>query len=190
MFNTVKFKLLIYYLSNNEFESAVKVVVDIESKWDELCEFIPKRRQLAYHYNIIVAYWLADNIKAAVYWLSKILSFENNKEGQRFVNLSRIIQLPLYYDYKDGNLDNRIESARKTLDSRGELNDYRKIIISYFRKLIRCVGKQEKKQCIFDLQVELTQIESEQNIKSGDLDCVLLWCKSKVGNPKIAKELL
>ncbi len=189
IFNTIQFKSLLYYLNNDDFKSAVEIAQKIEAKWDELCTFIPKRRQLAYHYNIIVAYWFAGNIKAALYWLSKILNFENSPEGQRFINLSRIIQLPLYYDCKDENLDNRIESARKTLNSRGVLNEYRKIIISYFRRLIRCVGKQEEKQCIIDMHFALAQIESEQNIKSGDLDCILLWCKSKVKDIKIAKEL-
>jgi len=188
MFNTIQFKLLIYHLNNYNFESAKETSKNIESKWNELCTFIPKRRQLAYHYNIMVAYWFGGD-PTTMYWLSKILTFENNKEGQRYVNLSRIVQLPICYDYDYENLENRIESARKVLKSRSELNEYRKTIISYFRRLVRCVSNQDKKECIFDMQTKLNKIQSEQNINSGDLGCILLWCKLKLGE-KIVKNQL
>ncbi len=184
IFNTVQFKLLTHYINTDRFELALDTVKNIESKWDELDKIIPRRRKLAYHYNILIAYWFSGNLNEAIYRLSEVFNFENRPTGQRYVNSSRIIQLPLFYEYKDENLDNRIESARKTLHNKGELNEYRKIIISHFRKIIRCVSKREAKQCIRDMQDKLIRIQEEQNILASDLGCVLLWCERKMSEEK------
>gem|GEM_PF-648203 len=185
LFNTVHFKLLGYYLSKFQFNSAVKVVKDVERRWEDLCEIIPKRRQLAYCYNIMIAYWFGGNIETARYWLSKILNFENINQGQRYIILSRIIQLPIYYDTESDNLENRIESTRKVLAKKNELTPYRQIILSGFRRLVGCVTKQDKKDCFMDIQDKLTQIKDEQSIKAIDLDSILLWTKLKTEKGKI-----
>ncbi len=180
IFNTIHFKMLIYYLNKKQFEDAIEVAESVENNWDELCAMIPKRRQLAYCSNIMVAYWLGGELKPAFYWLSKILNFENVPRGQRFVHNARIIQLPIYYDYEDVNLDNRIESTRKVLTKKGELNEYRQIILAGFRKLIRCADKQEKEACIANLQHKLTEIKQAKNLNKADLECVLFWCGRNV----------
>ncbi len=187
MFNTIQFKLLGYYLNNSEFELALDRVKNIESKWNELSKVISRGRKLAYHYNILIAYWFSGNLNKAIYRLSKVFNYENSLSGQRYVNSSRIIQLPLFYEYKDENLDNRIESARKTLHNNGELNEYRKIIISQFRKIIRCISKSEVKKCICDMQNKLIRIQKEQNIIASDLGCILLWCERKVKEERTIK---
>jgi len=184
MFNTVQFKKLIYHIQKHDFELAGKLSDEIDSKWDKICTITHKTRQLAYCYNIVLAYWWGGRLKDAVYWLSKILSFENHQEGQRYVNLGRTIQLPLFYDFQDENLDNRIESTRKVLRSRGELNDYRKVIISSFRQLIRCLLKEERKSCIIDMHDKLLKIQNEQNINAPDLEVIIFWCNLQVNNLK------
>ena len=183
-FNTTRFKMLVYYLMKSDFICAIDVVREIENKWDELYLIVSKGKLLAYHYNIIVAYWFGKNIDEAIYWLSKIFTFENSPEGQHFVNLCRIIQLPIYYDCEDENIENRIESARKVLAGRKELSTHRQIIISGFRKLVRCINKQEKKDCINDIQQKLISIKAEESIHEGDLECLLLWCKLKIDTNK------
>lgn len=181
IFNTIHFKMLIYYLNNHQIKSAIEVAENIERRWGDLCLIIEKRRKLAYCHNITVAYWFGDKIEPAIYWLSKILNFENVEQGQRFVNNARIIQLPIYYDYEDINLDNRIESTRKVLTKKGELNEYRQLILAGFRKLIRCADKHEKHSSITELHHKLIQIKKEHNINAADLECLLLWCERKTG---------
>jgi len=182
LFNTIHFKMLIYHLNNHQIEEAVSVSENVESRWDELCTVIEKRRQLAYCYNITVAYWFGEKVESTVYWLSKTLNFETTQQGQRFVNAARIIQLPIYYDYEDDNLENRIDSTRKVLAKKKVLNDYRQIILSGFRKLVRCIDRQEREACITDMRLVLIQIKDEHNIKAMDLECLLLWSKLKVGD--------
>ena len=180
MFNTIYFNTLLYFLNNHDIKSAMKVAENVELRWEELSAVIEKRRQLAYCSNIMVAYWFGGNMDAAIYWLSRILNAENVLQGQRFINNARIIQLPMYYDYEDDNLDNRIESTRKVLTKKGELNEHRQIILAGFRKLIRCADKQEKKTCIANLQNKLNEIKQAENLNSADLECVLFWCERNV----------
>jgi len=180
MLNTIYFNTLLYYLNNYEIESAIKIAENIELRWEELSAVIEKRRQLAFCSNMMVAYWFGGSMDTAIHWLSKILNAENVLQGQRFINNARIIQLPMYYDYEDNNLDNRIESTRKVLTKKGELGEYRQIILTGFRKLIRCANKQEKKTCIANLQHKLTEIKQTQNLNTADLECVLFWCERKL----------
>lgn len=181
LFNTICFKMLNYYLIKHQFEEAISVSKNVQNRWDDLCATVKKRRQLAYCYNIMVAYWFGNEMESAVYWLSKILNFETAQQGQRFVNAARIIQLPIYYDYQDDNLENRIGSTRKVLAKKDELNDYRQIILSGFRKLVRCIDKKEKTACISNMQLTLMQAKNEHNIRAMDLECLLLWSKLQVG---------
>jgi len=187
LFNTIHFKMLIYYLDQRQFEEAIRVSEDVYNRWDDLCAAVQKRRQLAYCYNIMVAYWFGNKMEDAIYWLSKILNFEVVRQGQRFVNAARIIQLPIYYDYQDDNLENRIGSTRKVLAKKGELNEYRQIILSGFRKLVRCIDRREKRDCISDMQFALVQAKNEHNIKAMDLECLLLWSKLKVGEQTLER---
>lgn len=180
MFNTIHFKTLVYYLNNYEIKSAVEIAESIQSRWKELIRFIPKGRELAYCSNMMVAYWFDGKMDTAIHWLSKILNAESVLQGQHFINNARIIQLPMYYDYEDDNLDNRIESTRKVLTKKGELSEHRQIILTGFRKLIRCADKQEKKTCIANLQQKLIEIKQAQNLNTADLDCVLFWCEKNV----------
>lgn len=181
LFNTIYFKVLNYYLMKRQFKEAISVSEHIYKRWDELCTAVEKRRQLAYCSNFMVVYWFSNKIESAVYWLSKILNFETTQQGQRIINAARIIQLPIYYDYEDDNLENRIDSTRKVLAKKKILSDYRQIILSCFRKLVRCVNQKEKNACISDMQLALLQMKNEHNIKATDLECLLFWSKLKVG---------
>lgn len=184
LFNSVQFRMLTYYLNRHQFEKAIETAKDIEREWDSLCTVIPKRRQLAYCYNIVLAYWFGGEIKTALYWLSKVLNFENIRQGQRFVYEARIVQLAIYYDCEDDNLENKIESTRKVLHKKDELNEYRQIILSGFRGLIRCIDNKEKSVCISGMHEKLLQIK-DNFLKASDLECILLWSKLKTGERKI-----
>lgn len=188
MFNTIHFKLLIYHLDKRDFEAAIKVAKNIERKWTDLCLILEKRRELAFYYNIVVTYWFGNKIETAVYWLSKILNFENAVQGQRFIHAARIIQLPIYYDCEDINLDNRIESTRKVLTKKEVFHEYRHIILAGFRKLICCADKHEKHTQITTLYQQLYKIKKGQNIKAMDLECLLLWCERKIGKAEKREE--
>ncbi len=187
-FNTVYYKLLVYYLNTWNFEAAIETSKQIHEKWDELCHIVPNIRQMAYCYNMLVANWFGDNLQMAIYWLNVLLNTENTNKLQRYPNIARTIQLPLYYDNEDKHLENRIESARKVLSQKDAMNAYRRVIFSAFRKLIRCRDKQEKEDCIRQMQQNLLKIKEEQTISMEDLECVLLWSKLKLGEPTLPNE--
>lgn len=184
LFNSVQFRMLTYHLDKYQFEMAIEAAKDIEQQWDSLCTVIPKRRQLAYCYNIVLAYWFGGEIKTALYWLSKVLNFENIRQGQRFVCEARIVQLAIFYDCEDDNLENKIESTRKVLHKKDELNEYRQIILSGFRSLVRCIDNKEKIDCISDIHEKLFQIKDNYP-KVSDLESILLWAKSKMEKEKL-----
>jgi len=185
-FNTTRFQSLNCWLSILEFDKAIVIADEIEIRWDELCKVIPKRRELAFCYNIAVAYWLGEKIDNAVLWLSRILNHEKIKEGERFIYDARIIQLPIYYDYEDENLFNRIESTRRVLADRNRLFEFEKLVITHFRKLIRCPTQKESSKVLSDFYSKLLLYKKQNSSKYiPTFEAIKLWCERKGGVSKL-----
>ncbi len=179
LLNTMSFLGLKYYLNTYQFAEAAKLADDIDRHWEALLKVTPKRRQLAYCYNVSVAYWLAGNIEKAVTWLSRILNFEDVKEGQRIVLFARILQLPIYYDFEDENLDNRVESTRRVLAKRKQLGDFEGLVIKFFRKLVRTFEKDKKKVLFQKFYTQLTEFQANNTPAPHGLEELLVWCERK-----------
>ena len=177
LFNIMSFLGLKYYLNMYQFEEAAELSNDIDQHWEALLKVTTKRRQLAYCYNMSIAYWFSGNIQKAITWLSRILNFEDVKEGQRIVLFARILQLPMYYDFGDENLDNRVESTRRVLAKRNRMGDFEGIVIRFFRKLVRIFEK-DKKQALFQkFYADLTEFNAQNTPAPHGMDELLHWCK-------------
>jgi len=180
LLNTMSFLGLRYYLNTYQFEEAATLADDIDRHWEALLSVTRKRRQLAYCYNITIVYWLSGNIEKAITWLSRILNFEDVKEGQRIILFARILQLPIYYDLGDENLDNRVESTRRVLAKRKQLGAFEGLVIKFFRKLVRAFEK-DKKQALFQrFYAELTIFEANSGSAPHGLEEMILWCKKYI----------
>lgn len=180
LFNIMSFLGLRYYLNTFQFEEAVVLADDIDQHWEALLGVTRKRRQLAYCYNITVAYWLSGNVEKAITWLSRILNFEDVRQGQRIVLFARILQLPIYYDFGDENLDNRVESTRRVLAKRKQLGDFEGLVVKFFRKLVRAYEK-DKKQALFQrFHTELTTFEANSESAPHGLEEMIIWCKKYI----------
>jgi len=112
-----------------------------------------------------------------VTWLSRILNFEDVKEGQRIVLFARILQLPIYYDFNDENLDNRIESTRRVLAKRDKMGDFEGMVIRFFRKLIRLIEKDKKKILFQQFHDELTEFKAQNSPTPSGLEEILIWSR-------------
>jgi len=175
LLNTMSFLGLKYYLNTYQFDEAAKLADDIDLHWEALLKVTTKRRQLAYCYNVAIAYWLSDHIEKAITWLSRILNFEDVKEGQRIILFARVLQLPIYYDFGDENLDNRLESTRRVLAKRNQLGDFESMVIKFFRKLIRAFER-DKKQALFQqFHSDLTEFKTHNKPTPHGLDELLVW---------------
>lgn len=183
-FNSTRFQALNCWLNILNITAAIDVADEIELRWDELCEIIPKRRQLAFCYNIVVAYWFGGMLDKAIYWLSLMFNHEKSREGERFVYDARLIQFPIYYDMDDINLSNRIDSTRRILADQKRLSEFEQIVITYFRKLVRCI---DTKEAIITIKSFLAELETYKKNNSSVIlpTCLIpleLWCKSKERN--------
>jgi len=176
LLNTMSFLGLKYYLNTYQFAEAAELADDIDKHWEALLKVTRKRRQLAYCYNMSIVYWLSGNVEKAVTWLSRILNFEDVKEGQRIVLFARILQLPIYYDFEDENLDNRVESTRRVLAKRKQLGDFESMVIKFFRKLIRTYEKDKKKTLFQQFNAQLNEYQDNNTPAPHGLEELLVWC--------------
>ncbi len=180
LLNTMSFLGLRYYLNTLQFEEAAELADDVDMHWEALVKVTPKRRQLAYCYNMSVAYWLSGNLEKAVTWLSRILNFEDVKTGQRIVLFARLIQLPIYYDFGDENLDNRLESTRRVLAKRKQLGDFESMVIRFFRKLIRTVERDKKKALFQKFHTDLKEFNRDSTPNPHGWGELILWCEKHI----------
>jgi len=123
-----------------------------------------------------IVYWLSGNVEKAVTWLSRILNFEDVKEGQRIVLFARILQLPIYYDFEDENLDNRVESTRRVLAKRKQLGDFESMVIKFFRKLVRTYEKDKKQTLFQQFNAQLNEYQDNNTPAPHGLEELLVWC--------------
>jgi len=88
--------------------------------------------------------------------------------------------LPLYYDYDDKHLSNRIDSARRVLAERGLLFEFEEIVIAYFRKLIRAINSKEKLEIISNFHDGLMEFrEKYPRRTTGVWECMKVWCEKQ-----------
>ncbi len=180
LLNTMSFLGLKYYLNTYKFDEAAQLADDIDRHWEALLKVTRKRRQLAYCYNISVAYWLSGSVEKAVTWLSRILNFEDVQEGHRIILFARILQLPIYYDFGDENLDNRIESTRRVLAKHKQLGGFEALVIKFFRKLVRTYEKDKKKVLFQKFHARLTTFKAENTPAPHGLDELLVWSEQHI----------
>lgn len=179
--NTVLFKSLMYWMSQLKLDEASKVADEVAQCHKELFPVVYKRRRAAYCYNLMITYWLTGQLDKAVHWLNQLfINYEQSKEAKTFVYQARILQLPLYRDYADKHLSNRIESARRVLAERGRLFEFEEVVIACFRKLIRCVNSKEELKVISNFHDNLMEFrEKYPNRVTSVWECMKVWCEIK-----------
>ncbi len=173
-----------YNLNNQmnagEFDKAAGTAEEIEQCWNTFCQSIPQKQQLAYCYDMLMLYWQVDKSDKAVVWLCRILNCENIKGGEHYVHDARVLQLPIFYDYHNRQLEHRIESTRRVLANQNRLSEFERMVISCFRKLVRCTHSKEGLAVIGDLYRK--QLEYQQKHPSQiqpTWAAIKLWCERK-----------
>jgi len=179
--NIVLFQTLVFWLEQFEVDKAVKVAEEIEAQYDVLLPTLQTGKAAAYCYYLALVYWLDKQFGKAVYRLNQLINnYETSEEGKSFVYLGRIMQLAIYYDYRDNNLENRLNSARRVMVNQGLLFEFEEIVFAHFRRLIRCANKTEKLKVVGSFYDSLIAFRREfpqrANFAHG---CMKIWCEKQ-----------
>ena len=182
-FNTIHFIALRFYINTLNLKEAIKIIDKIKTRWEDLNNVINQKRIVAYCYNILIVYWFVGDLNNAVIWLEKLKLLSSTKEGKDLINTAKILQLPIYYDLKDSNFDNKLESTRKTFPTKNK--NFKSRIRHYFSLLYKSVSNKERKKIIQEMYDELSSIKnSSQEIQILGLEELLMWCQAKIENRK------
>jgi len=179
--NIVLLQTLVFWLEQFEVNKAVKVAEEIEVQYDVLLPTLQAGEAAAYCYYLALVYWLDKQFGKAVYRLNQLINnYETSEEAKSFVYLGRVMQLAIYYDCHDKKLENRIDSARRVMSNHGLLFEFEEIVFAHFRKLIRCVNKQEKLKVVGSFYDRLIEFRKEfpqrVNFAHG---CMKVWCEKQ-----------
>lgn len=170
-----------YYLNTGQFEQAERLAEDMYSRWKQVKKEVRIFLQMWYCYNFIITYWILGNYDKALFWIAIILDYKFTPEGKNYLMGARLLELMIYYDYRSGELDSRLDSIRHVLSKHWEPGNYEKTIFTFFNQLIR-KPKSEHLSIFQDFYDTLKPYAEKRLTTSNELS---YWCCSKIEGKSI-----
>lgn len=172
---------LIGYLNTNEFDAAEQLVEEIEARWEDLLPKLATGKWLTLSFNVMVYYWINDDLKSGLRWLESITLSRGVDRRKDVVNGTRLFQLIFYYEYflqgirPERDLENKIDSTRQVV----ERDEYANLILRSASALCKTKNRRDSLPVIEQLQIELESLENPSKEYFGRAE-ILLWCQAKL----------
>lgn len=179
-FEIICFINIRYALLAGEFNILMNLAKEIEAKWEALSEILEDGKQLYYCYNIMIAFWITNQLQEANYWLARILNFGKAEQGMGQIHAARIFRLMIYYDLGFKDLDKYIESTVKTFRKYDIWHPYHQSMSKYFLKLYKAINHKEEQQIIQELYQNLQTLQRQQKPNPLSMGEAMLWCEHKI----------
>ncbi len=157
-----------------------------EAIMQRLAEFegkMHKEHELSFFYQFAYIYFGAKQYNKALYWINKVLNDNENTLRQDIYSYARLFNLAIHFEL--GNFDlleYTIKSTSRYLQKRERDFPMEKMIIDYFKKLIRNQSESERKKqfTAFHNELKILKQEAENEIvfKYFDFEA---WAQGKLG---------
>jgi len=180
LFQNIYYQKLTFYLNIHNFEEAAKLVPAIEIGLTTYKDKINRARELVFYYNVTVLFFLYQKYEKAIHWLFKIQDIKRTNEVRGDVQrFSRILQLAIYYKLGSFEvLEHMFRSIYRKKKLVNALHDFEKIILTYFKKLIKVSSRSQEEQLLFfALKAKLLKLPEQQKMILG-FEEFLLWIES------------
>ncbi len=181
VFARIGYWKLIYCLNTDDYEMAASLVAEVEERWNEIAGKLATGKLVTFYYNLMMYYWIVDELKKCQYWLEQLTLFRKIDRRADVVRGARLFQLIFYYEYQqqqlspERDLQKIIDSTRKVLGS----DDYTKAVVKHSSALCKAKNKSETMAIIKSLNDTLSSFDASK-AKYFCLDEIKLWCLSKI----------
>jgi len=193
VFSRINYYRLRYYLETLQFDKALEIAKLLESRWQELSEYLNEGRYLTFCFNLMMLNWIVGDVQETQNWLICISNYNKAKRRKDDIVLAtRLFELIVCYELQEQgeeiDFDKKIDTVRKTLKNNSQFQTFHQTVLQHCRNLNRAKTKTEKIQIIASLEKNLQKIKME-NPKLLCLEEIILWCQSKLQGLEI-RELL
>ncbi|MCG3166655.1 MAG: hypothetical protein POELPBGB_02435 [Bacteroidia bacterium] len=177
---------LLYYMNTGKFEEAVKAIPDIEKGMKLYAAKLNKGSEIAIYYNITVLFFVLEEWKQAMHWVTKIIDdkSDSRKDLQHF---ARILQLIYYYETGKGDaMEYYTRAAYRYLEKEQNLMSFEKLMISFLKKLPFALSEKELLKSFTALKEEIERLKNTPGEKTrAGMEEMTIWLTSKIGKRKI-----
>jgi hypothetical protein len=189
-FQNVYYIELLYLLNTNGYEKLEPLVKHIEEGMVRYKTKINKARELMFYYNLAIGYFISENWKASLHWISKIINTERTEHRGDVQAFARLLRLILFYELnKHDLLEYELLNVERYLRKQKSWFDYEATLTKFLEKLLDAPEKEKKKQFeLYAARLEKFAAEKTKSTLPG-LAELQLWANHHV-NEKPIRQLL
>ena len=159
-------------------------------RWvEENEEEIAVAKRLAAFFNISGGYFVLGENRKANRWVNKILNTPGQKERKDLREFARSFQLVIHYELKNYELlEYLVRSTQRTYYRKGPANEFEKLLLDFFRQVIKEPNFVSPKESFENLRRNLKAVLALHPgfIPFGYTE-LSLWMKSKIEEVPISQ---
>lgn len=139
-------------------------------------------RELDVYFNLAVGLFRKGDYSRALDWLNKVTAHERAEERLQVQRYARQLELLVHYELKNNELlDYKITNNQRYLTKRGILDEFDRVLISGFRKLIKAAAKSELRKALLEMKENMQALPKDSLKKINDEQFeYLAWVEKKL----------
>ncbi len=146
----------------NDFDRGVQAAEEIMKQLSDFQGKLHKEQELMFFYQFAYIYFGAGHYNKALSWINKVLNDNENNLRQDLYSYARLFNLAIHFELGNYDLlEYTIKSTSRYLQKRERDFPMEKVIIEYFKKIIRNQSEAERKKQFTAFHKELKALKSE-----------------------------
>ncbi|MEO1257175.1 MAG: hypothetical protein AAFZ15_00200 [Bacteroidota bacterium] len=188
-FQNVFYYELLYYLNTLQIKEALMLIPVIEKGFKKYHRKINKARLIAFWYNISLLYFISENFKKALEWLTNILHEPKTEHRQDVQRFARFLELVLHYELGNFQVyDYLFRSLKRYVQKDINQNTFEATLLKHFNKLTDLNSGKKEEKLFNTFQTDLKDLSKDQAHSIG-LEEISLWVSSKVTGSSILQTM-
>jgi tetratricopeptide (TPR) repeat protein len=145
-----------------DFEKGIR---DAEESMKKLTEYegrLHKEQELTFFYQYAYIYFGAGQYSKALFWINKVLNDNENTLRQDVYSYARLFNLAIHFELGNYDLlEYTIKSTVRYLQKRERDFPMEKVIIEYFKRIIKTQPANERKKVFESFRAEMVELLKE-----------------------------
>jgi tetratricopeptide (TPR) repeat protein len=165
-----------------EFSGGVAVAENLMKELSEYEGKMHKENELSFFYQFAYVYFGAKQYNKALHWINKVLNDNENNLRQDLYSYARLFNLVIHYELNNFDLlEYTVKSTSRYLQKKERDFPLEKVILEYFKKLIKNQPASERRKHFIAFRDELTVLlkEPENEVVTKYFDFVK-WIDTKI----------
>jgi len=183
----VNFHQINLHFMRASFKDGIQMISAIEHQLNTYKSFIDPHHTSIFYYKFASLYFGANDNKACIFYLKKIISNKALTMKEDLMCYSRVLNLIAHYEEGlDGNLDLIIKDTYRFLIKMNDLHQVQKELIGFI-KTLQDIYPQELKMAFKNLLKRLKPLEHHPFERRSFLYLdIISWLESKIKNKPVA----